>query len=1671
MSMANLRQFNNNEEVKTANPAIAARVKQESSTIIKLCPEISVVYDAVVALISQKSLRYPTSATKNQLANLLQHQSPQSSNMFLRGLEAVETSQRAAFILKWSHFLENLQNHFPKLARRVHDYFLKKYSWHELNSDAFFNLIEKLAKKTPAIKRIRSWFNKYFQPIDSNTQKLELEKAIAKFTQFYDLCDKYNVYPYLAKPPKSLISFQLKEDDYIEKCNFVLEKNEIAEGKSFENASHRQAELLDQLPNSRLTKQAFTQGYTLVCNKMMLHDNLPAIPSKEELDRTPSYATFRSRAIAFLATDKKLSLKKPITFFELMDKIPEKKLNAAEKLILSKAFVEYYLSEPMIDMKCFITYSQELKTIFGSVYLERILDTPITEYSSIDYLKACQSLIELKDKFDIDALFNRHLPNIKNLNLELERIKLRLTRNKFPEVKVETVLNKFRNTSEFVKFPLSNAEVTQLGEDYKEILEYGAVCQTAPMSELSAAARKLGQKLKQNPGKRDASLELIAIIREVVNRVFQINPHSTQILTLLSLIRVPAGKKGRIAQKKTGEGKSLVDAMLAVYHGCQDKFVDIITSSSNLAIRDQKKYAKFFNVFGISSSHICHRRPERQHFNGQILYGTNRDFEFSILRDELYNREHRYTTLNGKLCKRTCDVAIVDEVDNLFLDTALSSARIATASPQARPWVYAPILSYANQKLDAKENIPLSEHVQRIRQILKESYDAKYAEQVNQIPDKKILQWLSSAKSSLEDKKLNRDYVILTKEKTRGENEKDIQQVVIVDYKNTGRLNPGSRWQHGLHEFVETKEGIEPQSESLTSASMSHPAFFNSYKEIYGLSGTVGEEIERKEIETVYNLDTFDVPPHARSQRYSLPPQILDSEEQHFVSILEDIQNHILEKRPILVLFDSIEKANKFSAFLADKNIKFQLLDDKQKEDEEYLVSRAGRPGMVTIATNTAGRGTDIGLTIETAIAGGLHVILAFYPANVRVEEQGLGRAGRQGQPGTCRLILQSDDEQISELVPRALREVMLRNKIDFMNNLRKLRTLRVARESRQRISRIKIDTIQHNVLKEFCNLLKYARKKMTKIEDADLVKQLSHVTIPPADIKESSNPAIQFIQKQVYNHIAQQINDIPVNWQAFLKTAKQLYFEMILQEWATFYDHLSDEETNLDPELYKIATFKKFHTFMTTHLAQFLENPERGFYHWLSNLTGATLELPSQNKTAFYEKWLNQIKNVFEPTPIEYKKMDYDIHLHQPESATGFIQYELKTLNYPITKIVELDMKENDLTLFTAALEQGDLNKIKQLLLETRIDIKTITINGDPPLIVAAKKGYLDIVEWLLKTNNASITDKSPNGSTAVLWAAECGHLPVVKWLLEEGGASIDDKTIEAKKTILLCAAQGKQLHVMQWLIENGISSVHESDKYKSTYTALIYAARNGDVPSVQWLLEEGGVTHDEICVALSSAASYNHPDVAKLLIEHGATLTSDLLGNTPLHQACVLGNLRIVELIYKHLSKMNIPDLRNNNWDTPLIFAAAGGHLPLVKWLLKNGSTIKERNIFTMTPLIAAAKNGALSVVQWFLKFGGASLNEKDINGDTVLIHAINRNQLHVVKWLLENGANVNDKNKKGEMPVYFAETIEMQLLLQEYIQLEKSKPKASLTQFSILKQKNVAEQEIFATPYFTA
>ena len=522
--------------------------------------------------------------------------------------------------------------------------------------------------------------------------------------------------------------------------------------------------------------------------------------------------------------------------------------------------------------------------------------------------------------------------------------------------------------------------------------------------------KKIGKDFINNLDIKNLS-KLVALISLGVLETMNMIPYLIQCLSVSSFLLHYIIKdknenyKGKLAQIKTGEGKSLIIAMLSLSNALIGNLVDVITSTHYLAERDQKKFKKLYDKFGISSSNIIKNNPSKSDYNAIILYGTNTDFEFSLLREGIYNQKKMYTVpLNSddnSLIKRTFDVAIVDECDNLFLDTARNSARISHPSKYNFNWIYPLIYDYFT-KNENNFNIDI------LRNILNTYESGKYKLESEKLDNDRLKELFRSAKKA-KDKKLNLDYVIGIDYHTN----KKIIQIVSLD---TGRIQHGTRWSNGIHEFVEVKEGIEPETESNVIGSISHPTYFENYKILFGLTGTIGDEIERKEIELIYKIKCYDIPTNFEGKLINENLEIYENKKEKFKRILDII---LLNKTkgnkalPILVILQNIEETIDFGKILSEINLEYYTLNDIQKENEDFILNNTGHSGSILIATNAAGRGTDIIIDETSKKNGGLYVIIGFFPRNSRIEFQAIGRAGRQGNPGKAKIIISRDEEFI----------------------------------------------------------------------------------------------------------------------------------------------------------------------------------------------------------------------------------------------------------------------------------------------------------------------------------------------------------------------------------------------------------------------------------------------------------------------------------------------------------------------------------------------------------------------------------------------------------------------------------------------------------------------------------
>ncbi|KAF2077753.1 hypothetical protein CYY_000940 [Polysphondylium violaceum] len=375
----------------------------------------------------------------------------------------------------------------------------------------------------------------------------------------------------------------------------------------------------------------------------------------------------------------------------------------------------------------------------------------------------------------------------------------------------------------------------------------------------------------------------------------------------------------------------------------------------------------------------------------------------------------------------------------------------------------------------------------------------------------------------------------------------------------------GSRFSDGLHEFIEVKHGLLPERDTLTAAAISHPSFFAMYNTIFGLTGTCGEDNERKELQQIYHVDTFDVPSYLALKRIKMESLMFPDAQEYQQRIVQEIKEMLALSRPVLLLLPTINDSHVFSQLVQKEEgiHRVQLLNEMQMENEEVIITRAGEPKTLTIATNTAGRGTDIKLTSEALAAGGLHVIFGFYPTNIRVEMQGLGRSGRQGQPGSCRLIISKKDMESASLGLG----------LSCFEEFDEMRSLKCSLLSSSRLRRSHVDQQQYLLLDKFFALLAAVKSYCTKEKLVSLIQKSQsssspHITCactPMQTTKIRKSLAFQNLYEASQKLDSSNTSSI----ETFATRLQSTINEYLLQEWADLFtssfSNLSTFESTLE--------------------------------------------------------------------------------------------------------------------------------------------------------------------------------------------------------------------------------------------------------------------------------------------------------------------------------------------------------------------------------------------------------------------------------------------------------------------------------------------------------------------------
>ena len=560
---------------------------------------------------------------------------------------------------------------------------------------------------------------------------------------------------------------------------------------------------------------------------------------------------------------------------------------------------------------------------------------------------------------------------------------------------------------------------------------------TKKLSDAALKAKTTEFKKRLNEGQKldDLLVEAFAVVREASRRVLEMRHFDVQLIGGMAL------HDGKISEMRTGEGKTLVATLPIYLNALLGKGVHVITVNDYLAKRDAEWMGQIYRFLGlevgINLSNISSEEKKKA-YEADITYGTNNEFGFDYLRDNMiFSKEERV--------QRKLHYGLVDEVDSILIDEARTPL-IISGQAEDNVDLYTKI-----NLVVAKLSKQKTEEESGDYWIDEKAHQVILSESGHENVEKLLIKaGLLSEQSSLYDAtNISLVHHVNASLKARNLFNKDQHYVVkdngiiIVD-EFSGRMMPGRRWSEGIHQAVEAKEGVEIQKENQTLASITFQNYFRMYEKLSGMTGTA--DTEAFEFNQIYGLETIIIPPHRTTQRKDMMDKVYRTSQERYAAVIEDIKECQKIDQPVLVGTTSIENSELISALLTKAKLKHQVLNAKHHEKEAHIIAQAGRPGMITIATNMAGRGTDIvlGGSIEADIheiklndklteskkekeikdirdvwkeqnslvvkAGGLHIIGTERHESRRVDNQLRGRAGRQGDPGSSRFYLSLED-------------------------------------------------------------------------------------------------------------------------------------------------------------------------------------------------------------------------------------------------------------------------------------------------------------------------------------------------------------------------------------------------------------------------------------------------------------------------------------------------------------------------------------------------------------------------------------------------------------------------------------------------------------------------------------
>lgn len=550
---------------------------------------------------------------------------------------------------------------------------------------------------------------------------------------------------------------------------------------------------------------------------------------------------------------------------------------------------------------------------------------------------------------------------------------------------------------------------------YKEMVErinsLGRDCTPMSLKEFQQASTELRKELRKDGYSKDLVARSFALVREAASRTLQMRHFDVQLFGGLVLL------DGMIAEMETGEGKTLVATLPACTAALAGLPVHVVTVNDYLAERDAEWMGPIYKALGLSVGVIKQGMDpdsRRAAYNCDVTYCTNKEVAFDYLKDRitLWDRPSQLRLqlekLGGRdsrvnrLLMRGLHYAIVDEADSVLVDEArtplIISENIDTAAEQD---IYTQALAIAGQLVrredftvhDGDRNVELNQRgMVKIKEWPWES--GTVGTNVEQ-----RIELVKQALTALHIFELDKNYLV-----------RDGKVQIIDEY--TGRVMPDRSWERGLHQLIELKENCEVTERKATRARISYQRFLRRYRRLAGMTGTAREI--KAEVWSIYRLRVVRIPTNRPLQRKYFPDRFYPTSEEKWNHVLNTVSIMHASGRPVLVGTKSVAASERLSSYLENANLEHRVLNARQDKEEADIVAMAGNPGGITVATNMAGRGTDIRISPDIIKLGGLHVIATERHDARRIDRQLFGRCARQGEPGSCEVIVSLEDELIA---------------------------------------------------------------------------------------------------------------------------------------------------------------------------------------------------------------------------------------------------------------------------------------------------------------------------------------------------------------------------------------------------------------------------------------------------------------------------------------------------------------------------------------------------------------------------------------------------------------------------------------------------------------------------------